>query len=111
MGKQKQPVRAWAVIFWLLVWQLASMALRAAYPHGALLLASPADAAKRLAELSVTADFWRAVARSAAHILGGFLLSCALAVVLAALAAAGLEIVHAAHEGEWCGLTARLGAR
>lgn len=44
MGKQKQPVRAWAVIFWLLVWQLASMALRAAYPHGALLLASPADA-------------------------------------------------------------------
>ena len=32
MGKQKQPVRAWAVIFWLLVWQLASMALRAAYP-------------------------------------------------------------------------------
>lgn len=29
--------------------------------------------------------------------------------VLAALAAAGLEIVHAAHEGEWCGLTARLG--
>lgn len=81
MGKQKQPVRAWAVIFWLLVWQLASMALRAAYPHGALLLASPADAAKRLAELSVTADFWRAVARSAAHILGGFLLSCALAVV------------------------------
>lgn len=31
--------------------------------------------------------------------------------VRAALAAAGLEIVHAAHEGEWCGLTARLGAR
>ena len=87
MGKHQQPVRAGAVIFWLLVWQLASMALRAAYPHGALLLASPADAAKRLAELSVTADFWRAVARSAAHILGGFLLSCALAVVLAALAA------------------------
>lgn len=31
--------------------------------------------------------------------------------VRAALAAAGLEIVHEAHEGEWCGLTARLGAR
>ena len=31
--------------------------------------------------------------------------------VRAALAAAGLEIVHAAHEGEWCGLTARLGER
>ena len=31
--------------------------------------------------------------------------------VRAALAASGLEIVHAAHEGEWCGLTARLGVR
>lgn len=31
--------------------------------------------------------------------------------VRAALAAAGLEIVHAAHEGEWCDLTARLGER
>ena len=43
MGKQKQPVRAWAVIFWLLVWQLASMALRASYPHGALLLVHNED--------------------------------------------------------------------
>ena len=87
MNRKKTPVRAWAVCVWLLVWQLGSMALRAAYPHGALLLASPVSAAKRLAELAATAAFWRTVGASAAHILGGFLLSCVLAVLLAALAA------------------------
>lgn len=87
MNRKKTPVRAWAVCVWLLVWQLGSMALRAAYPHGALLLASPVSAAKRLAELAATASFWRTVGTSAAHILGGFLLSCVLAVMLAALAA------------------------
>ena len=36
--KKKKSVRLWAVVFWLLVWQGASMALAALYPHGALLL-------------------------------------------------------------------------
>ncbi len=72
---------------WLLAWQMGSMALSAALPHGALLLASPLAALKRLAELSTTAAFWQAVGGSAAHIFGGFLLACLLAVALAALAA------------------------
>ena len=63
------------------------MSLRALYPHGALLLASPLSALERLFTLAGTAAFWRAVLASAAHSLGGFLLSCALAVVLAALSA------------------------
>ena len=44
MRGKKQNVRLWAVAFWLIVWQLAAMALHAAYPHGALLLASPLSA-------------------------------------------------------------------
>jgi len=76
-----------AIAFWLLVWQGGSMALAAAYPHGALLLASPLAAIRRLLELLPAAAFWRAVGNSSARIFGGFLLSCALAVVLAALAA------------------------
>lgn len=63
------------------------MALAAAYPHGGLLLASPIQAAARLLELLPSAAFWRAVGNSSARIFGGFLLSCALAVLLAALAA------------------------
>lgn len=87
MRKERQPIRIWAVVFWLIVWQLAAMALRAAYPHGALLLPSPISSLARLRTLAGTAAFWRAIGTSSAHILGGFLLSCALAVVLAALSA------------------------
>lgn len=79
-------LRPWAVLFWLLVWQGASMALAAAYPHGALLLASPLRVLGRLWELLPQKAFWQAAGRSAGSILGGFLLSCLLAVVLAALA-------------------------
>ena len=80
-------IRAWAVVIWLLVWQGGSMALSAAYPHGHLLLASPIDALLRLLELAATAVFWRTVTRSALYILGGFLASCAVGVVLAAASA------------------------
>lgn len=69
------------------MWQVGSMALSAAYPLGALLLPSPRVALSRLFELAGTATFWRTVGTSTAHILGGFLLSCALALILAALAA------------------------
>ena len=82
-----KSIRPWAVVFWLLVWQGGSMALSAAYPHGHLLLASPVSALVRLGELAGTANFWRTIFISASHIFGGFLLSCALGVVLAAAAA------------------------
>ena len=87
MGRKKTSLRLWAVAFWLMVWQLAAMALRAAYPHGELLLASPVNVLLRLGQLAVTAAFWRTVAWSAIRIFGGFLISTVLAVVLAALAA------------------------
>lgn len=80
---RKTPLRLWAGLFWLAVWQGASMALAAAYPHGGLLLASPLAAAARLGELAVTAAFWRTALRSSARILGGFLLGCAAGVLLA----------------------------
>ena len=83
----KTALRPWAVVFWLLVWQGASMALAALYPHGHLLLASPLAALARLGQLAVTAAFWRSIAASALRIFGGFLLSCAAAAVLAALSA------------------------
>ena len=84
---RKTDLRLWAVLFWLVVWQLAAMALRAAYPHGELLLASPVNVLLRLGQLAVTAAFWRTVAWSAIRIFGGFLLATVLAVALAALAA------------------------
>ncbi len=80
-------MRLWAVAVWLLAWQLASMVLAAAWPHGRLLLASPLVSLRRLGELAATAAFWQAVGWSSLRILGGFLLSCAAAAVLAVPAA------------------------
>ena len=87
MKRREQKIRAWAVVFWLFVWQAAAMLLRALYPHGALLLASPLSSLARLLSLAATKTFWQSVGTSAAHIFGGFLLSCVLAVMLAALSA------------------------
>ncbi len=80
-------LRPWSVALWLLVWQGGSMALAAAVPGGGLLLASPVQAVLRLLELLPSPVFWRAVGNSSARIFGGFLLSCGLALPLAALAA------------------------
>ena len=85
--KPENRIRLWAVAFWLLVWQGASMALAAAYPHGELLLCSPLAALARLGELAVTASFWQTVGRSCLRIFGGFLASCLLAAVLAVASA------------------------
>lgn len=80
-------LRPWSVAFWLLAWQGGSMALAEAVPSGGLLLASPVQAALRLLELLPAPAFWRAVGNSSLRIFGGFLLACALALLLAALAA------------------------
>jgi len=76
-------IRLWAVAFWLLVWQIAAMALDALYPQGHLLLPSPLSALMRLGELALTAAFWRSVGQSFFRIVGGFLLSCLAASLLA----------------------------
>lgn len=76
-------IRLWAVLFWLIVWQVGSMALQTLYPHGHLLLPSPVSALVRLGELALTADFWQAIGRSTVRIIGGFFFSCLTAVLLA----------------------------
>ena len=40
MEKTKHPIRLWAVLVWLLVWQGAGMLLARLWPHGHLLLAT-----------------------------------------------------------------------
>ena len=87
MKRRTGAVRLWAVIFWLLVWEGASLALAATTGGRMLLLASPVQALGRLIALAGTVAFWQAVAFSSLRILGGFLLACALAAVLAPLAA------------------------
>lgn len=80
--KRSEPIRAWAVAFWLAVWQLGAMAL-----HQSILLVSPIQVLVRLAQLAVTLTFWQAIAYSLCRIVLGFLAGIVLGTVLAALAA------------------------
>ena len=75
-------IRLWAVLFWLLVWQLAAMALDRQLAVN-LLLPSPVSAMLRLGEMALTAAFWRSVGWSSLRIIGGFLCSCLAATLLA----------------------------
>lgn len=69
--------RAGAVAFWLLVWQLASMAV-----GSELLLAGPAAVLVRLAQLVPTAAFWSTVGFSLARIAAGFAVAFVLGLLL-----------------------------
>ena len=73
--------RAGAVAFWLVVWQLASMAV-----GSELLLAGPMAVLVRLVELMPTAGFWSVVGFSLTRIAVGFAVALALGLVLGLLA-------------------------
>ena len=53
--RERHEIRLWAVLFWIAVWQLASMRL-----DSDILLVSPFRVLCRLGELALTAAFWRA---------------------------------------------------
>lgn len=73
--------RAAAIVFWLLVWQIAAMALRQK-----LLLASPISVLVRLCTIWREAGFLASVSTSFTHIAGGFLLAFVIGSILAILA-------------------------
>ncbi len=72
--------RVLAVVFWVLVWQLVSMAV-----NSPILVASPARTFLALAELGQTAAFYQAILGSLGRICLGFTLALALGLVLGAL--------------------------
>lgn len=72
-----------AAVFWLAVWQAASMLL-----NRPILLVSPMEALKKLLELSVTGGFWLSVGTSFLRIAVGFFSGVAAGAALAVLSAA-----------------------
>ncbi len=69
---------ALAVLFWIGVWQVASMAIASEF-----ILAGPIDAARALARLVPSPAFWEHVGFSTLRIVGGTAASYALAIALA----------------------------
>ena len=82
-----------AVLFWLLVWQLAAMAANRTL---LLPLPTPVDTLRALLALADTADFWRAAGLSLLRVCAGFALA-ALAGTLCA--AASVRIFRANRPG------------
>ena len=78
-----------AVVFWLVVWQLAAMAI-----GQEVFLVSPIQALGTLLELLPQPEFWQRIGFSAGRILLGFLLGAVSSVVLA-VAAEGWAWVEA----------------
>ncbi len=79
---KKNHLKFWAVLFWLAVWQAASM-----WIGQEILLVSPAAAIYRLFFLIQEASFWQSVGFSSARILGGFFLALFLGIIAGAAAA------------------------
>ena len=82
-GTKYTGIRILAVLFWIAIWQFASM-----YLKQEILLASPVSVIKRLTELIVMGDFWKSVVFSFVRIILGFSLALILGTVLAALSSA-----------------------
>ncbi|MDE6621092.1 MAG: ABC transporter permease subunit [Lachnospiraceae bacterium] len=78
---QKHEIRIWAVLFWMMIWQFASMWL-----DSDILLVPPVSVVCRLGQLMLTAVFWRSVLFTLSRIAMGFSLAVVTGSVLAVLA-------------------------
>lgn len=80
-NKKYIGIRILAVLFWIAVWQIASMWL-----GQEILLASPVSVIRRLFELIFTGDFWHSAGFSFGRIVLGFSMALILGILLAVLA-------------------------
>jgi len=81
-GQIPTPIKFWAVVVWLAVWQAVSMAL-----GQEILLVSPVSVVIRTGKLALEAEFWQTIMFSFSRIAGGFFLAAILGTIMAALAA------------------------
>lgn len=80
--KKNHRQHAWAIVFWLVVWQAAAIAV-----GQEVFLVSPIQALGALLRLLPQIDFWQRIAVSSGHILLGFALGVVCSVTLAVAAA------------------------
>lgn len=80
--RHQRKIKLWAVLFWLLLWQAASMVIAQE-----ILLVSPCTVIKRLFELAGESSFWKSVSFSFIRIAGGFVIAVFSGIALAALSA------------------------
>ena len=77
-GTKYTGIRILAVLFWIAIWQFASM-----YLKQEILLASPVSVVRKLFELIFSGNFWQSVGFRFVRIVTGFLLAVLLGIFLA----------------------------
>ncbi len=75
--KKHTIIRILAALFWIGIWQIASMWL-----GQEILLASPVSVLKKLSELLFTADFWQSIGFSFGRIVLGFGIAVVLGIFM-----------------------------
>lgn len=79
-SKEKREICFWAVLFWLIVWQIFSI-----WIDSDILLVSPIKVLLRLSQLACTKAFWKTILFTLSRIAFGFLLAVLAGSVLAGL--------------------------
>lgn len=81
-GKSAVVKNAAAIVFWLLIWEAASVLI-----DNPFVLVSPRVVFAALVRMAITAEFWQSIGFSIRRIFAGFLCALSLGVILAALSA------------------------
>lgn len=74
-------IKAWAILFWLAIWQLASL-----FFGESILFVSPSTVLKRLSELMFLSLFWQSILFSLSRIATGFFLGIVIGSLFAIIA-------------------------
>ena len=75
--KNKKIMRVMVIIFWIAVWEIASLLIgREVY------LPSPLNTIKAFLSLSITSKFWLSIALTFIRVVTGFVISCILGIIL-----------------------------
>lgn len=77
-GNKKKSIKLWAIITWLLIWEIASRLL-----NQGILLVSPILTAKRLFELAREWEFFQTILYSMSQIILGFLYATIVGIIFA----------------------------
>ena len=82
LSSKRGNVKLWAILFWLLIWQVLSMHI-----GREILLPSPFSVFNRLMELVTESNFWASILFSSVRIMSGFFLATLTGILFASLAA------------------------
>ena len=80
LRKTSSNPKVWAVMFWIILWQIASMVI-----GKEILLVSPLQTINRFLELAITSAFWQSIFSSLSRISFGFILAVLTGIALGIL--------------------------